>query len=92
MVMKQETPPVDGELSTPDKYAEANAHRDPLLLRVREHVSLYGCAYVYVGAAILTLILISTMTGESIFIIALVVFVPLGYVVLMANSPKNNGK
>ena len=89
MVMKHETPPVvgeDGELVKPD------VHHDPLMSRVREPVSLYGCAYLYVSAAILTLILISVMTGESIFIIARVVFVPLGYIALMANSPKNKVK
>ena len=84
MYMKSET--------QPDKYAAVDARRDPLMSRIREHVSLYGCAYVYVGAAILTLILISLMTGDAIFIIALVVFVPLGYVVLRANTPKNKGK
>ena len=71
---------------------EKPVHRDSLLSRIREQISFYGCAYLYVGAAILTLILISLLTGDALFIIALAVFVPLGYVVLKANSPKYKGK
>lgn len=98
--MKPETEPVvgeDGELNQPDttvnqeRYAhfvETHAHSDPLLFRVREHVSYYGCAYMCLGAVLLLIVLISIANNMPIFIAAMCVIAPLIQVVFMAGSDK----
>jgi len=99
--MKPEAPPVvgeDGELVKPDtsvnpdnyaNFVATNVHHDPLLFRIREHVSYYGCAYLCLAPVIL-LILIALFSGMSIFPI-LAIFGCLAVFVATATSPKNGG-
>ena len=97
--MESETKPIvgeDGELIQPDTsvnpnvYANTHVHRDPLLFRIREHVSYYGCAYLCLATVVLTVLTIALLMGAPVLTVAMLFF-PLLYIVAMGMSPKNHG-
>lgn len=79
--MNPETQPIvgeDGELIKPDTavkpdeyayFVATNVRRDPLLFRIREHVSYYGCAYLCL-LPVLFLVLVATINGAGACAIA----------------------
>ena len=86
-ILKPDTQPIvseDGELTqedtsvNPDAYAQyvgTHVHRDPFLSRVKDHISYYGCAYLFF-LPVFAFVLAVILRGGWTAVLVLAMFVP----------------